>query len=61
VMKFDFTKRTFGPVGNVIMFDDDVHVLRRQRMHGSIRWWGDPIVGNDGCIYWPPRDCNRVL
>jgi hypothetical protein len=26
VMKFDFTKRTFGPVGNVIMFDDDVRV-----------------------------------
>jgi hypothetical protein len=23
--------------------------------------WGDPIVGTDKCIYWPPRYANRVL
>jgi len=23
--------------------------------------WGDPIVGIDKCIYWPPRNGNRVL
>jgi hypothetical protein len=23
--------------------------------------WGDPIVGVDKCIYWPPLDANRVL
>jgi hypothetical protein len=23
--------------------------------------WGDPIVGVDKCIYWPPRNANRVL
>ena len=23
--------------------------------------WGHPIVGVDKCIYWPPRDANRVL
>ena len=23
--------------------------------------WGDPIVGADKCIYWPPSDANRVL
>ena len=23
--------------------------------------WGDPIVGIDKCIYWTPRDANRVL
>ncbi len=23
--------------------------------------WGDPIVGADMCIYWPPRYANRVL
>jgi hypothetical protein len=22
--------------------------------------WGDPIVGVDKCIYWPPRSANRV-
>jgi hypothetical protein len=28
------------------------------------RWeagWGDPIVGADKCIYWPPSSANRVL
>lgn len=60
VIKFDFTNHTFGPAGNVIMFDDDVLVLRR-KLRNDFNWWGDPIVGNDGCIYWPPKDCNRVL
>ncbi|GAH08437.1 unnamed protein product, partial [marine sediment metagenome] len=23
--------------------------------------WGDSIVGADKCIYWPPRNANRVL
>jgi hypothetical protein len=23
--------------------------------------WGDPIVGADKCIYWPPYNANRVL
>jgi hypothetical protein len=23
--------------------------------------WGDPIVGADKCIYWPPNGANRVL
>jgi hypothetical protein len=23
--------------------------------------WGDPIIGADKCIYWPPRRANRVL
>jgi hypothetical protein len=28
----------------------------------SRRWgWGDPIVGADKCIYWPPCSANRVL
>jgi hypothetical protein len=27
---------------------------------GGVRW-GDPIVGADKCIYWPPSNANRVL
>ena len=23
--------------------------------------WGDPVIGDDKCIYWPPRNPNRVL
>jgi hypothetical protein len=25
------------------------------------RGWGDPIIGVDKCIYWPPSGANRVL
>jgi hypothetical protein len=28
---------------------------------GYGRGWGDPIVGVDKCIYWPPLNANRVL
>jgi hypothetical protein len=28
---------------------------------GKLQGWGDPIVGADKCIYWPPHDSNRVL
>ena len=23
--------------------------------------WGDPIIGADQCIYWPPSSAKRVL
>ena len=26
-----------------------------------VNGWGNPIVGVDKCIYWPPRNANRVL
>ena len=28
---------------------------------GSGEGWGDPIIGADKCIYWPPLCANRVL
>jgi hypothetical protein len=28
---------------------------------GRVRGWGDPIVGADKSIYWPPCNANRVL
>jgi hypothetical protein len=28
---------------------------------GNGEGWGDPIIGADKCIYWPPRNANRVL
>jgi outer membrane protein assembly factor BamB len=28
---------------------------------GNGQGWGNPIVGADKCIYWPPNDANRVL
>jgi streptogramin lyase len=29
--------------------------------YGGTTGWGDPIVGADKCIYWPPCNANRVL
>ena len=31
------------------------------RIYSRGRGWGDPIVGADKCIYWPPYNANRVL
>ena len=28
------------------------------RFYGN---WGNAILGNDGCIYWPPRNVNRTM
>jgi hypothetical protein len=29
--------------------------------YGGTTGWGDPIIGVDQCIYWPPSSANRVL
>jgi hypothetical protein len=29
--------------------------------YGCKAGWGDPIIGADKCIYWPPYSANRVL
>ena len=31
------------------------------KIHSIGAGWGDPIVGTDKCIYWPPSSANRVL
>jgi hypothetical protein len=31
------------------------------RIYSRGRGWGNPIVGADKCIYWPPYAANRVL
>ena len=48
-------------------------VLQIDTTHNNYTWigdriysgngvgWGDPIIGADKCIYWPPYDANRVL
>jgi len=40
--------------GNYIWIGDPIY-------QGNRRGWGDPIVGVDKCIYWPPVCANRVL
>jgi hypothetical protein len=31
------------------------------RIYSRVMGWGNPIVGADKCIYWPPYAANRVL
>jgi hypothetical protein len=40
--------------GNYIWIGDPIN-------QGNGQGWGDPIVGVDKCIYWPPFYANRVL
>jgi outer membrane protein assembly factor BamB len=40
--------------GNYIWIGDPIY-------QGNGQGWGDPIVGVDKCIYWPPFNANRVL
>ena len=48
VLKVDTTSNKYGWIGDRIYSGNGVG-------------WGDPIVGVDRCIYWPPLVANRVL
>ena len=49
VLKVDTVNTNYAWIGNPID-------------SGGRGWgWGDPIVGVDKCIYWPPFNANRVL
>jgi hypothetical protein len=48
VLKIDTTINNFSWIGDPLY-------------SGILQGWGDPIVGADKCIYWPPNSDNRVL
>jgi hypothetical protein len=48
VLKVDSTTNNYTWIGDEIF-------------SGYGQGWGDPIVGADKCIYWPPRNAYRVL
>ena len=50
VLQIDTTSNNYTWIGDEIYSADEWG-----------EWWGDPIVGVDKCIYWPPADANRVL
>jgi hypothetical protein len=49
VLKVDATRNNYTWIGDPIS------------NMGRSNGWGDPIVGADKCIYWPPFYANRVL
>jgi hypothetical protein len=52
VLKVDATRNNYSWLEDRIYSDEDVV---------GFVGWGDPIVGVDHCIYWPPFRANRVL
>ena len=50
VLQIDTTKNSLDFVGTYIHFNHDYAGPR----------WPDPIVGIDGCIYWPPHNGSLV-
>jgi hypothetical protein len=49
VLKVDIVNNNYTWIGDPIFSESEG------------RGWGDPIVGVDKCIYWPPLYANRVL
>jgi streptogramin lyase len=49
VLQIDPARNNYIWIGDRIFSDDD------------FSGWGDPIIGVDKCVYWPPSDTNRVL
>jgi hypothetical protein len=61
-----------GGDGYIYAANESGQVLQIDTTNGNYTWigdpiysrgwgWGDPIVGADKCIYWPPSGANRVL
>jgi hypothetical protein len=60
-----------GGDGYIYAANGDGQVLQIDTTNSDYTWigdriyseaaWGDPIVGVDECIYWPPSRANRVL
>ena len=57
--------RRLGDIGQVIrtgteIFGCDIVSNHVECDHDGLGWLV-PILGNDGCIYWPPYNANRIL
>jgi hypothetical protein len=70
---FGCDKGVFGGDGYIYAANAVGQVLKVDATHNNYTWigdeihlgigagWGDPIIGADKCIYWPPLNANRVL
>ena len=70
------TNGVLGIDGNIYILNNHGRVLKLDDVNESLSWigedipypaglkspqWGNPIVGADNCIYWPPYRANRVI
>ena len=70
---FDCGNGVLGCDGYIYAANESGQVLKVDTTHNNYTWigdpiylgdeqgWGDPIVGADLCIYWPPSSANCVL
>ena len=69
---FDCNAGVLGMDGNIYSSNAKGDILIIDVAKGSYSWirntfqstnygWGNPIVGMDGYIYWPPLQANRVM
>jgi hypothetical protein len=70
--EFECGNGVLGCDGDIYAANESGQVLQIDTTNGNYTWigdpihsrgrgWGDPIVGVDKCIYWPPLYSNRVL
>jgi hypothetical protein len=70
--RFDCGNGVLGGDGYIYAANGAGQVLQIDTTNSNYTWigdpiysggygWGDPIVGVDKCIYWPPCSANRVL
>jgi hypothetical protein len=57
VLKIDISNGNYTWIGDPLYSDSGPYSDKG----GTGRGWGDPIIGVDKCIYWPPLDANRLL
>ena len=56
-----YAANKYGQVLKVDTANNDYTWIGDPIYSGRGQGWGDPIVGADKCIYWPPSYANRVL
>ena len=52
-----------GRIGRLLKIDvaNNIYSFVEHGIWAHSVGWGAPLLGNDGCIYWPPAAANRTL
>jgi hypothetical protein len=56
-----YAANRFGQVLQIDTTNGNYTWIKDNSRYGCEAGWGDPIIGADKCIYWPPCCANRVL
>jgi hypothetical protein len=56
-----YAANRFGQLLQIDTTNGNYTWIKDNSRYGCEAGWGDPIIGADKCIYWPPCRANRVL